>query len=429
MATHSKIGASSASRWMPCPGSVRLIDRLAQGKEIAFESTSFAAEGTVAHTVAELCLKNNQDAIEYIDRVFTEKVNGKDEDFTVDEEMAEAVQEYLDIVRGYLEKLPHSELYIEQRFHLKHLHKDLFGTNDACILLPFGELHVFDYKHGKGVAVEAENNKQLMYYAIGAAYAMGFDFQKVVLHIVQPRAYHKLGSHRYWEIDADELEAWQDELKAAAEETEKENAPFEAGDWCRWCPAAAYSDDKKAYLCEAYHQKAISVAAETFNMKAPAVTKENGDKVYDLPKPEDLTPEQIAKVMDNADILKNWFRAVESFANAEAQLGRVPPTYKLVEGRKGNRKWADEKKAEELMKKELGEKAYITPPPKLVSPPQAEKEMGAKKFEAYVAKLKEEKKLELIDRAPGKLTLVKDGDVREKIDKLQLTFSPLIGKL
>jgi len=48
---HALLSASGAHRWLKCPGSARLEDK--------FEDTAseFAAEGTLAHEIAELKIK------------------------------------------------------------------------------------------------------------------------------------------------------------------------------------------------------------------------------------------------------------------------------------------------------------------------------------------------------------------------------------
>ena len=49
---HAKLSASSAFRWINCPGSVVLADQLP-----APGSSAYADEGTLAHALAELKLR------------------------------------------------------------------------------------------------------------------------------------------------------------------------------------------------------------------------------------------------------------------------------------------------------------------------------------------------------------------------------------
>ena len=79
---------------------------------------------------------------------------------------------------------------IERSFELKDVDKDARGTNDASIFVPGETLIVYDFKYGKGVAVEAVENKQMLYYAAGAAGDKLMDFKTIELVIIQPRAEH-----------------------------------------------------------------------------------------------------------------------------------------------------------------------------------------------------------------------------------------------
>lgn len=94
---HSALGASSAHRWMACPGSVRLSTEAGAS---ASRSGRAAAEGTVAHEIAAECLLLGREAWEYIGE--TRSHDGWD--FVVDREMAEGVQLYVNFVNDKLQK-------------------------------------------------------------------------------------------------------------------------------------------------------------------------------------------------------------------------------------------------------------------------------------------------------------------------------------
>ena len=53
---HAKLSPSSAYRWIACPGSIRL------SAGIPDTSSVFAEEGTAAHELCELCLRDRTDA-------------------------------------------------------------------------------------------------------------------------------------------------------------------------------------------------------------------------------------------------------------------------------------------------------------------------------------------------------------------------------
>ena len=330
---HSKIGASSAHRWFECPGSVRLC------ATVIPTTSEFAEEGTAAHELAEHCLKMGVPAVSLLDVEF----NG----FKVTVEMAEAVQVYLDFIE---ENYDDSKiLQVEKKFHLDWLHPDLYGTNDACIDEPFGRLTIVDYKHGKGVPVEVEENKQLMYYALGALHdAPGCE--EVELVIVQPRAAHVAGPVRRWLTTPERLRAYQDELREAVIRTEAKEAALSAGKHCRFCDAAPICPELKRASFEL-------VGAE-----------EDLDKSIVLPEPEALTDEDIVRVLEGKSMMESWLKAVAGYAQLIAEK-RGLPGYKLVE-KMGHRRWKSEDDVRKLEDK-YGEEIYA--PRKLKTPAQLEK--------------------------------------------------------
>lgn len=344
---HSVLGASSAYRWLACPGSVRLSAGMPK------TSSVYAEEGTAAHELAEMCLKHNKDAEKYIGVKLA--VNGKS--YEVTSEMADAVQIYVDAVRADLAAAGQgAELKIEQQFHLDWLKEGLFGTNDAMVGELFGTLRVFDYKHGAGVAVEAEDNPQMMYYALGAAY--GDAYEDVELVIVQPRAHHPAGPVRRCKMTTDELTRWgQEVLLPGAEATEDPEAPLATGDHCRFCPALA--------VCPKQREQALVVAREAF-----------ADTPSAPPAPEVMSLKDLKRVLDVSDMVSAWMDACWAHVKNLIESGVATPEqigYKLVAGKKGNRAWKDEALAEKWLKGSLGDGAYTK---KLLSPSQAEKAMG-----------------------------------------------------
>jgi hypothetical protein len=231
----------------------------------------------------------------------------------------------------------------------------MFGTNDACLLIPFTVLYVYDFKYGQGVAVEAENNKQLMYYALGALEGND-DINEIELVIVQPRAFHPKGPVRRWRVSREDLMAFRAELIAHAKATEAPDAPIVPGEWCKFCPALA--------VCKGVQKKAIEIAKADFTAVNPAAR---------LPEPEHLTTGQLATVLANADLLSDWLKGVEAYAQGLLEAGRQMPGFKLVR-KKTNRKWLDEDKVVRTFSGTLKRDDMFDT--KLKSPAQLEKLVG-----------------------------------------------------
>lgn len=297
---------------MNCPGSIRLSAGLPN------LSSVYAKEGTAAHELGERCLLLDQDAIRFVG----EEIEVEGDKFEVTEEMAEAVQVYLDTVRSDMEA--GDRLAVEEKFDLSDVYPGMFGMNDSSLFkIKKKKLYVYDYKHGRGIAVDAEENPQLKYYGIGALLQSGQGCREVELVIVQPRAFHPDGPVRRWALSTSDLLDFAGELAVAAKRTEDPDAEVVAGDHCTFCPAEG--------LCPAKADKAMQVARNEFSdVRA---------KTVDLPDPDLLSVDELALVLDGSDMLETWLKAVRARAHNMAELGTEIPGYRLV-AKRAVRKWA-----------------------------------------------------------------------------------------
>jgi len=385
---HATWSASSTSRNWACAGALALGEQV---RHLDIESEA-AAWGTACHSISEKCLKSGhtlggeQDAEDFIDTM--EKT--KSHSFTVDTEMANTAQVYVDYVRGRLatyeaETREPAELYIEERFSLADLNPpfDAGGTGDAVMIFPKWELiEVVDLKGGRGVKVDVTANKQLRTYGLGAMLAHPRrPISHVMSTVVQPRMGDgKPKSETYHVAD---LMEWTAELvarmKLSAEALEAYKAIkgdlmreawgdkyVVAGTHCTFCPAEGF--------CPAREKKALAAANAFFN---------DSGKVVIPNQPADLSPEKLADALDAADDLTNWLNAVRALATRLAQGGTTianPATgssYILTE-RIGNRRFKGEFPAEDL--KKLGIKDDELYTLAMRSPAQLEKKLGAKRL-------------------------------------------------
>ena len=303
---HSRVGASSMARWERdhCPGSVRLSEGLESKAGFA------AAEGTVAHGLGELAL-TGQDYRSNLGTILEQ--DGFQIEVTA--QMLDHVTEYKVIVDDLSEA--DTVRHVEHKFHLKQLHAALFGTSDCVLWHPKrAHLDVIDFKYGAGHAVEVRDNPQLLYYAVGAVMTLGYAPATITLHIVQPRCPHEEGPHRSVAVDPLDLLDFAAYMVASVKETEKPDAAIRAGDWCRYCPAAGVPG-----RCPAQAKAANELAKVAFTPAVP----------YD--------PAELATWLDRLPILEAQIKAVREFAYNEAEAGRCPPRYKLVE-KQAREKWA-----------------------------------------------------------------------------------------
>lgn len=345
MSDHAPLPPSSAERWLSCPGSPNMERGLPDNEGPA------AREGTFAHDIAARALDEGRDAASFIGET--------DGEFTVDADMAEHIQVYLDEVETLM--LTADVVRVEQRVVFD---PDNWGTSDL-ITISGRTLHVADLKFGFKFVDVIENN-QCLDYACAALRSLdvGLDLDvinEVVLHIIQPRA-HKAGYglHREVRMSRAQLDHWRDTvLLPGIEATRDPRAKLVAGSWCEYCKAKA--------KCAAFNEVALAAAAEAF----PDVP----DKPASPPKPNALTPARLKQVLDAAPLVRKWLDHVEEFAHMEAKAGRPVPGYKLVQTI-GNRKWRDDDKTTAAALRAGGVDPIVE---RLISPNQATQQLGGKK--------------------------------------------------
>ncbi len=232
---HSKIGASSMHRWAKCPGSVRLSEGMPNVAGVA------AKEGTAAHEVVGLALE----------RAFSENKNPK----LILDDALEAMHLYAEYIWSL--KGPKTVAHVEHSFDMSETFENLYGTADCVLYEPDQKLlRVIDYKHGKNLVVQAKNNLQLSYYALGAINTLNHPCTHVQMTIVQPRAYHPEGPIRSWIVPSLYFLEFEDELITAAQRTQNPDAPLHAGAHCTFCPARP--------KCPLKHEKKLAQAQKDF---------------------------------------------------------------------------------------------------------------------------------------------------------------------
>ncbi len=360
---HSKFGASKSHRWILCPGSVVAEEGLIDTK------TSYAQEGNIAHDLAE--------------RMFFKRDYA---DLNVSDEMVEYVQTYIDYLNNiltddkvlYLQKpVPQTVYYIEKRVDFSNVVPEGFGTADAIVIntkFLGNELHIIDFKYGKGVKVDAKDNTQLLLYALGALNTLQESIgsiRLIHLEIIQPR----MNNFSKWTISFEELKVWEGYLKAKGEEASRPNAPRIPSDAaCQWCKAFP-------------------------TCPAPYEITEN------LPLLQsDLTEDEMKKILDNSKLIIKFVNEIEEKVYNTLSGGKPFKGYKLIEG-KGIRKLKED--SEEKLVELLGSEAYDN------------KLLGILKLEKLLGK---EQLNSLTYYSQCKPLLVKEDDKREAITLEELNY-------
>ncbi len=385
MTAHATLGASSAKRWMTCPGSVRMSEGLPDPE------SAHAREGSAAHALGEICLLRGDAAFEYLGEPHPVE---EFEDVPVSADMVAAVDVYVRHVREQLGKRKLKREMVERRVSLAALGDwaaEMFGTADFVWYDGRTKtLYVNDYKHGQGVAVEVEDNPQLKYYAVGALLELQLvgKAERAVVTIIQPRKPHDDGPIRSVEYRADDLMAWAEgELREAVLATREPDAPLRPSEEaCRFCRARG--------VCPALADQAMASAMLDFDhnrQMAPQVPMER------------LSAEQIATILDNEKRIRAWLDGVAGLATECLKHGEdlTGGRFKLVAGR-SQRSWKNEDVAATKLYA-LGFEDDDLYTRKMLTPAQAEKLVG-KAHQGDLA--------QLIDKQDGKPTLAPAQDKR-----------------
>ena len=201
---------------------------------------------------------------------------------------------------------------IEQRVDFSRWVEEGFGTAD-CIIIADGTLQIIDFKYGLGVLVSAEENPQMMCYALGALELFDdiYDIDAVRMTIYQPRR----DNLSTYDLSKEDLYRWADEvLKPAADLAFAGDGNFLCGEWCGFCKA------KNA--CRARAAANLELAR------------------YDFKLPPLLTDEDVEEILGKIDALVAWASDIKDYALQQAISGKVWSGWKLVEGRGSSSKAA-----------------------------------------------------------------------------------------
>ena len=380
------------------------------------ERTFFSMEGSAAHFLGAECLIKKKDTVDYIgawiaictDRegndyeCFEANVKHKKDPhmkFEVTDEMAEYVQVYVDHVRSLT---GNGSLFVENRVCFGALTGigDAFGTSDTIILSEdYSELTIVDLKYGYR-RVSAARNKQMFLYAIGALDFLSpliapADVLRVKLVIVQPR----INNIDTWECSLAEVVQFGETVKPAHDlcvEAENSVMTLAKDEWmelyvhpsekgCEWCRAKPFCP-----------RLAKSVLVDTEGLVGTHLDGDFADLDFSegyeiaIQKFQELPIKELADAYSFVHRHQLFIDAIEKAFYDRMVAGEKDYRYKLVPGRRGNRKWVPNMLTER--KRELAndlneegfklEAMYLN---KLISPTEADKVF--KKFPDVLTRL------------------------------------------
>jgi hypothetical protein len=341
---HSLLGPSSAHRWSRCVGS------LLMGKGVDEGEKPEAASGTCTHYIAECML--NGDTVDV-----GAKLSFDGFDFVVDQERIDRAAEYVRRVNS-----EPGRLFVEQTLDLSEIYgrPGQKGTADAVKLDSDspqarslgGILSVHDFKDGYN-RVDAKDNLQGMLYLAGALwrYDLVEDFDALRFVVHQPKINH-FDEHSY---SRSEIVNFVTLIRPVAQlafdlyygaTTFDPAVHLSPGDeQCTYCPVRG--------SCPARARRIVQM----FEPLSQRLSLDN---------------QTLADIVARLDEIEQACKDFRAEALKRALNGRPIPGYKLVRGKKGDRKWVDPvTAASALAKLELGDRMYE--PRELISPAVAQK--------------------------------------------------------
>lgn len=334
-AKHHPLSASTSERWLNCSGSVELIKHAPAS---AFNSTVESAEGTLLHQLTEEQLKGWLKTGKIVEQAIGSKYTVDGFEFSFNEEHREAIR----ISIGYVLKLIEDHhvkpewVRLETRVTIPTNWENYFpedgplaGILDLQIIAVMNCMYIIDHKYGKGVKVSVLDNKQLLYYALGAWLALSAETREMIdeirLVVNQPRHFSG-ASVDVWTIDADKLMGFHEELLNGTQRIIDKDFTLVAGSWCRWCPAKL--------LCDAYKDYSVQIdGSAATDFKALTVVKE-------LPVPSEMSNEQLGAILSRRKMFFDFMEAIEKETFTRITDGQKIPGIGL-KPKRSNREYFD----------------------------------------------------------------------------------------
>jgi hypothetical protein len=331
---HSIFGASGSSRYLACPGSVRASFGLPDTARYE------AAEGTVAHDLAEQWLRAGVKPIERLGTTETVKLFTGTYDIPIDETMLAFVEQYVDWCNE-----PPGDHYHEQRVDYSRLTPipDQGGTADHFAARPKW-LVLTDLKYGVADKIIAYHNPQVSLYALGVIYEWDwlYDFEKVTIRICQPR----LGHFDEWHTTKEELLQFADWAKGRMHQAWDPDPPFVPGEkQCRYC--------KARLTCDAAIRWAERLIDDTFDDETEREGWDLRDhtpeqELFEPAPVEPMSTERLANLVSWRKWAETLFASAFEELDRRAKAGDIAPGWMLAEGKSSRRVEDQEGVAETL---------------------------------------------------------------------------------
>ena len=291
MAHSNIVGGSTAKRRIKCHGSRKLEAEMPEKP-----SSKYAEEGTRLHDAMHMILSHG----------------AKVEDYPNNAKLIQALDALNEID-------PNNELEFVTEVHV-HFNDFLAGVYGSCDLA--GRIRnraiVLDWKFGDGVAVDAEENEQLMFYAAAGMRTeeLRWVFEgvdEIELIIVQPPYVKR------WVTTPGRIKAFERTLYDAVQASFRPSPKFEAGDHCRWCAAKPVCP-----LLTGQLERAVATKVKAIDV------------------------EKVGNALAFAILAEEWAKSVRELAQTMLENNAPVDGWKLVPKR-ATRQWVNDERAREAL--------------------------------------------------------------------------------
>lgn len=400
---HAFLSASSANRWLNCTAAPTFE------KNFPDSTSQYAEEGTVAHAICEIQARRKFGINLDRNKLSRDLAKLKKSEY-YDEEMLTTAKAYVDYLVEKAMTFDNPPYVVQEvKVDFSEYVPDGFGTCD-CVMIGGGRLHITDYKHGKGVRVDAVGNPQMRLYALGAlkhfSAIFGDTIKYVSMGICQPRLSETASEES---MTVKELRAWGESIKPLAQAAYNGAGEYKSGEWCRFCKGRAQ--------CKARAQK--NSALEDFKdfipqgKVDPAVAVLPQEARVMLGVPNMLTDEEVGELLTKGAELVKWYNDLQEYALGAILDGKTVPGYKVVAG-KSIRAFKNVEAAFNILRsKGYTDDILLEHKPKTLA--ALEKSIGKKEFSELLS--------DEIIKPQGKPTLVAEGDKREPYNKAVADFA------
>lgn len=329
------IRPSNFERRMLCPGSYHAE------KDLPHVTSKYAKEGNLLHekTAANL----------------TDKIDWQN---NLSEAQIEAVikaSSYFNDLKLKKDCVVLGEFH-EQQYDLSFIYSKLKGTADSVLILKNtetnkNELHIIDYKFGKGVAVNAHENYQLLLYSLGVMNdlriraLMNGSNPEINLHIVQPYI-----SNSHWKLTLEDV--------------------------IKYCRVTFYTEVIEK--CLKPNTKRIPSNKACKFCKAKSTCKELAATIPKIENnPEILSDAEIAQIYENKPLILAYLNSIEDYITNKLKEGDF--SNYILEPKLSRSQWGDN--AKEKLVELMGDKAFDL---QLISVSNAKKQLNHKDIEDII---------------------------------------------